>query len=149
MNEGYQGLPKQKQLGIGDFSKIPNGAPGVETRMVLLYDGGVVQKRITLNRWVEVTSTTPAKIMGMFPKKGTIAVGSDADIVVWDPRTTSTISAKTHHMRVDYNPYEGRRVKGKAAVVLSRGEIIVAKDEFLGKKGRGKFIKRGSPLLQT
>src|SRR5439155_905745 len=86
----------------------------------LFHDGGVVQKRITLNRWVEVTSTTPAKIMGMFPRKGTIAVGSDADIVVWDPRTTSTISAKTHHMRVDYNPYEGRKVKGKASVVLSR-----------------------------
>jgi len=149
MKEGYMGQPRQKQLGIGDFSKIPNGAPGVETRMVLLYDGGVVQKRITLNRWVEVTSTTPAKIMGMFPKKGTIAVGSDADIVVWDPRTTSTISAKTHHMRVDYNPYEGRRVKGKAAVVLSRGEVIVEKDKFVGKKGRGRFIKRGSPLLQT
>ena len=149
MNEGFQGLPKQKQLGIGDFSKIPNGAPGVETRMVLLYDGGVVQKRITLNRWVEVTSTTPAKIMGMFPKKGTIAVGSDADIVVWDPRSTSTISAKTHHMRVDYNPYEGRKVKGKASVVLSRGEVIVQKDKFVGKKGRGRFIKRGSPILQT
>jgi len=136
-------------LGIGDVSKISHGAPGVETRMVLLYDGGVVQKRITLNRWIEVTSTTPAKIMGMFPKKGTIAVGSDADIVVWDPGTTSTISAKTHHMRVDYNPYEGRRVKGKAVVVLSRGEVIVEKGTFLGKKGRGKFIKRGSPLLQT
>src|SRR5437868_9410189 len=94
MTEGYQGLPKQKQLGVGDFSKIPNGAPGVETRMVLLYDGGVVQKRITLNRWVEVTSTTPAKIMGMFPKKGTIAVGTDADIVLCDARQTSTISAK-------------------------------------------------------
>jgi len=149
MNEGFQGLPKQKQLGIGDFSKIPNGAPGVETRMVLLYDGGVVGKRITLNRWVEVTSTTPAKIMGMFPKKGTIAVGSDADIVIWDPRSTSTISAKTHNMRVDYNPYEGRKVKGKAAVVLSRGEVIVQKDKFVGKKGRGRFIKRGSPILQT
>jgi dihydropyrimidinase len=149
MKEGYQGLPKQKELGIGDFSKIPNGAPGVETRMVLLYDGGVVGKRITLNRWVEITSTTPAKIMGMFPKKGTIAVGSDADIVVWDPKTTSTLSAKTHHMRVDYNPYEGRKVKGKAAVVLSRGEVIVQKDKFVGKKGRGRFVKRGSPILQT
>src|SRR5438552_1929803 len=149
MTEGYKGLPKQKQLGMGDFSKIPNGAPGVETRMVLLYDGGVVQKRLTLNRWVEVTSTTPAKIMGMFPKKGTIAVGSDADIVLWDPRTTSTISAKTHHMRVDYNPYEGRKVKGKASAVLSRGEVIVEKDKFVGKKGRGRFIKRGSPILQT
>jgi dihydropyrimidinase len=149
MKEGYHGLPKQKELGIGDFSKIPNGAPGVETRMALLFDGGVVGKRITLNRWVEVTATTPAKLMGMFPKKGTIAVGSDADIVIWDPRTTSTISAKTHHMRVDYNPYEGRKVKGKAAVVVSRGEVIVEKDRFLGKKGRGRFLKRGSPILQT
>src|SRR5258705_11843191 len=86
MKEGFKGLPKQKELGKNDFSKIPNGAPGVETRMVLTYDGGVVQNRITLNRWVDVTSTTPAKLMGMFPKKGTIAVGSDADIVVWDPR---------------------------------------------------------------
>jgi dihydropyrimidinase len=149
MNEGFAGLPKQKELGKGDFSKIPNGAPGVETRMYLLYDGGVVQKRITLNRWVEVTSTTPAKLMGMFPKKGTIAVGSDADIVVWDPRATHTISAKTHHMRVDYNPYEGRKVKGRPSVVLSRGEVIVEKDKFLGRKGRGRFIKRGSPILQT
>jgi dihydropyrimidinase len=149
MKEGFQGLPKQKELGIGDFSKIPNGAPGVETRMYLTYDGGVVQNRITLNRWVEVTSTTPAKLMGMFPKKGTIAVGSDADIVVWDPRATHTISAKTHHMRVDYNPYEGRKVKGKPVVVMSRGEVIVEKDTFLGRKGRGRFIKRGSPILQT
>jgi dihydropyrimidinase len=149
MKEGFKGLPKQKELGKGDFSKIPNGAPGVETRMVLLYDGGVVGKRITLNRWVELTATTPAKLMGMFPKKGTIAVGSDADIVVWDPKATQTLSAKTHHMRVDYNPYEGRKVKGKATTVLSRGEVIVDKDRWLGKKGRGKFIKRGSPLLQT
>ena len=149
MKEGFQGQPKQKELGIGDFSKIPNGAPGVETRMYLTYDGGVVQNRITLNRWVEVTSTTPAKIMGMFPKKGTIAVGSDADIVIWDPRATHTISAKTHHMRVDYNPYEGRKVKGKPALVMSRGEVIVDKDKFLGRKGRGRFIKRGSPILQT
>src|SRR5216117_2524415 len=149
MKEGFKGMPKQKELGRNDFSKIPNGAPGVETRMALLYDGGVARGRITASRWVELTSTTPAKIMGLFPRKGTIAVGSDADIVVWDPRTTSTISAKTHHMRVDYNPYEGRKVKGKASVVLSRGEVIVEKDEFLGKKGRGKFIKRGSPLLQT
>jgi dihydropyrimidinase len=149
MKEGFQGQPKQKELGIGDFSKIPNGAPGVETRMYLTYDGGVVQNRITLNRWVEVTSTTPAKIMGMFPKKGTIAVGSDADIVIWDPRATHTISAKTHHMRVDYNPYEGRKVKGKPALVMSRGEVIVDKERFLGRKGRGRFIKRGSPILQT
>ena len=149
MTEGYKGLPKQKQLGVGDFSKIPNGAPGVETRMVLLYDGGVVAGRLTLNRWIELTATTPAKLFGLFPRKGTIAVGSDADIVVWNPKTTSTISAKTHHMRVDYNPYEGRKVKGKADVVLSRGEVIVEKDAFIGKRGRGKFLKRGSPILQT
>ena len=149
MKEGFQGLPKQKELGKGDFSKIPNGAPGVETRMVLLYDGGVVAGRITLNRWIEITSTTPAKVMGMFPKKGTIAVGSDADIVIWDPKATQTLSAKTHHMRVDYNPYEGRKVKGKAVTVLSRGEVVVDKDKLVAKKGRGKFIKRGSPILQT
>jgi dihydropyrimidinase len=149
MKEGFAGLPKQKELGKGDFSKIPNGAPGVETRMVLLYDGGVVGGRITLNRWIELCCTTPAKIMGLFPRKGTVAVGSDADLVVWDPRATQTLSAKTHHMRVDYNPYEGRKVKGKAVAVLSRGELIVDRDKFLGTKGRGKFVKRGSPLLQT
>ncbi|MDE3193383.1 MAG: dihydropyrimidinase [Chloroflexota bacterium] len=147
MKEGYQGLPKQKELGRGDFSKIPNGAPGVETRMVLLYDGGVVAGRISLNRWIELCCTTPAKIMGMFPKKGTIAVGSDADIVVWDPKATQTLSAKTHHMRVDYNPYEGKKVKGKVVTVLSRGEVIVDKDKLVGKKGRGRFVKRGSPAL--
>ena len=149
MKEGFQGQPKQKELGKGDFSKIPNGAPGVETRMALMFDGGVVAGRITASRWIELTSTTPAKIMGMFPRKGTVAVGSDADIVIWDPKATQTLSAKTHHMRVDYNPYEGRKVKGKAVTVLSRGEVIVQDGKFLGKKGRGKFIKRGSPILQT
>ena len=149
MKEGFQGQPKQKELGRGDFSKIPNGAPGVETRMALMFDGGVVAGRITASRWIELCSTTPAKIMGMFPRKGTIAVGSDADIVIWDPLATQTLSAKTHHMRVDYNPYEGRKVKGKAVTVLSRGEVIVQDGKFLGKKGRGKFIKRGSPILQT
>src|SRR5207248_2500171 len=125
------------------------GAPGVETRMALLFDGGVAQGRITASRWVELTATTPAKIMGLFPRKGTIAAGSDADIVLWDPRATQTLSAKTHHMRVDYNPYEGRRVKGRATTVLSRGEVVVTDGKFVGKKGRGKFLKRGSPLLQT
>jgi len=149
MKEGFKGLPKQKELGKNDFSKIPNGAPGVETRMALLYDGGVAQGRITASRWVELTATTPAKIMGLFPRKGTIASGSDADIVIWDPKATQTLSAKTHHMRVDYNPYEGRKVTGKATTVLSRGEVIVEGGKFLGKKGRGKFLKRGSPLLQT
>ncbi len=149
MKEGFKGLPKQKELGKGDFSKIPNGAPGVETRMVLLYDGGVLEHRISLNRWIELTATAPAKIMGLFPRKGTIGVGSDADLVVWDPNATSTISARTHHMRVDYNPYEGRTVRGKATVVLSRGEVIVERGRFSGAKGRGRFLRRGSPLLQT
>ncbi len=149
MKEGFKGLPKQKELGTRDFSKIPNGAPGVETRMVLMYDGGVLEHRISLNRWIELTSSAPAKIMGLFPRKGTIATGSDADIVIWDPNATSTISAKTHHMRVDYNPYEGRTVRGKATVVLSRGEVIVERGRFTGEKGRGRFIRRGSPLLQT
>src|SRR5437762_7771711 len=149
MKEGFMGLPKQKELGKGDFSKIPNGAPGVETRMALLFDGRVAKGRITASRWVDLTATTPAKIMGLFPRKGTIAAGSDADIVLWDPRATQTLSAKTHHMRVDYSPYEGRRVKGRAATVLSRGEVIVTGGKFVGKKGRGRFLKRGSPLLQT
>jgi len=149
MKEGFQGQPKQKELGKGDFSKIPNGAPGVETRMALMFDGGVVAGRITPSRWIELCSTTPAKIMGLFPRKGTIAIGSDADIVIWDPKATQTLSAKTHHMRVDYNPYEGRKVKGKAVTVLSRGEVIVEKDRFVGTKGRGKFIKRGSPVFQS
>ncbi len=149
MKEGFAGLPKQKELGLRDFSKIPNGAPGVETRLALLFDGGVVGKRITLNRWVELVATTPAKLMGLFPRKGTIAPGSDADLVLWDPKATQTLRAKTLHMRVDYNPDEGRRVKGKSAVVISRGEVIVEGDTFLGRKGRGKFIKRGSPILQT
>jgi len=149
MKAGFKGLPEQKQLGIRDFSKIPNGIPGIETRMALTYDGGVLANRITLNRWVELTATTPAKIMGMFPRKGTIAPGSDADIVVWDPKAKQIISADTHHMRVDYSPYEGRKVTGKASVVLSRGEVIIANDQFLGKRARGRFIKRGSPILQT
>src|SRR5712675_2367259 len=110
---------EQKELGRDDFSKIPNGGPGVEHRMSLIYDGGVVQKRIDVNRFVELTSTAAAKIFGLFPKKGTIAVGSDADIVIFDPNCEQTISAKTHHMRVDYSAYEGRRVKGVTKTVLS------------------------------
>jgi len=135
---------EQKELGRDDFSKIPNGGPGVEHRMSLIYDGGVVQKRISLNRFVELTSTAAAKIFGMFPRKGTIAVGSDADIVIFDPNAEQTISAKTHHMRVDYSAYEGRRVRGVVETVLSRGEIIVEKGEFKGARGKGRFLKRGT-----
>jgi dihydropyrimidinase len=131
-----------KLLGKDDFSKIPNGAPGIETRMSLTYDGGVRSGRISLNRWVELTSTAPAKLFGMFPKKGTIAPGSDADIVIFDPEAQIVISSKTHHMNVDYNPYEGRQVTGAAETVLSRGEVIVSKGVFQGSPGRGDFIKR-------
>ncbi|OGU72107.1 MAG: hypothetical protein A2V93_05965 [Ignavibacteria bacterium RBG_16_34_14] len=133
---------EQKELGKGDFTKIPNGGPGIEHRMQLLFDGGVRAGRITLNRWVEITSTAPAKMFGMFPRKGTIAPGSDADIVIWNPEKEYTISVKTHHMAVDYSMYEGKKVIGNTDVVISRGEVIVEKDKFSGKPGRGNFFKR-------
>jgi len=135
---------EQKELGLNDFSKIPNGGPGVENRMSLIYDGGVAQKRISLNRFVELTSTAAAKIFGIFPRKGTIAVGSDADIVIFDPNREQTISAKTHHMRVDYSAYEGRKVRGVTETVLSRGKVVVENGTFVGKAGDGKFLKRGT-----
>jgi dihydropyrimidinase len=132
----------QKDLGINDFTKIPSGGPGIENRMQLLFEGGVNSGRFSLNRWVDLISTTPAKLFGMYPKKGTIDIGSDADIVIWNPDKEHTISSKTHHMNVDYSLYEGVKIKGKAEVVISRGEIIVRDDQFVGKLGRGKFIKR-------
>ena len=135
-------MKEQKELGRGDFSKIPNGAPGIETRLSLLYDGGVVKNRISVNRFVELTSTSPAKIFGLFPKKGTIAPGSDADIVVFDPNRKLTLSAKTLHHRVDYTPYEGRVVQGATDTVISRGEVIVENGSFKGKAGRGSFLRR-------
>ena len=135
---------EQKELGRDDFSKIPNGGPGVEHRMSLIYDGGVVGKRISLNRFVELTSTAAAKIFGLFPKKGTIAVGSDADIVIFDPNREQTITAKTHNMRVDYSAYEGRTVRGVTETVLLRGNVIVEGGAFKGKAGDGRFLKRGT-----
>lgn len=135
-------MKEQKVLGHGDFSKIPNGAPGIETRMSLVYDGGVRTGRISLNRWVELTSTSPAKIFGMFPRKGTIAPGSDADIVIFNPDRTQLLSVDTLHMKVDYNPYEGRTVQGVSETVLSRGTVIVEDNTFTGRKGAGEFIKR-------
>jgi dihydropyrimidinase len=134
---------EQKELGRDDFSKIPNGGPGVENRMSLVFNGGVVQKRISLNRFVEITSTNPAKIFGLFPKKGTIAIGSDADLVIFDPEEEMTISAATHHMRVDYSCYEGMKVKGVTKTVLSRGVVIIEEGEYVGRKGHGSFLKRG------
>ncbi len=133
---------EQKELGKHDFTKIPNGGPGIEHRLQLLFDGGVRQGRISLNRWVELTSTTPAKMFGLYPKKGTIAIGSDADIVIWDPEKDYTISVKTHHMAVDYSMFEGRKVKGNIDTVFSRGEKIIQNDKFFGKAGRGNFVKR-------
>jgi dihydropyrimidinase len=134
--------PPQKQLGKDDFSKIPNGAPGIETRLMLLWDGGVRAGRIDAHRFVEITSTGPAKMFGLWPRKGTIAVGSDADLVLWDTGKEVTLSVKTHHMRVDYNPYEGRVVKGAPVTVLSRGDVIVDNDVYVGARGRGQFLKR-------
>jgi dihydropyrimidinase len=134
----------QKDLGKGDFRKVPNGLPGVEDRLDLLHDGGVVGGKITKERWVEISSTAPAKLFGMYPRKGAIAVGSDADLVVYDPNRKHTISAKTHHMNVDYSCYEGRTVQGGSDVVLSRGSVIVRDGEFTGRKGAGKFIKRST-----
>jgi dihydropyrimidinase len=134
----------QKDLGKGDFRKVPNGLPGVEDRVDLLHDGGVVGGRMTRERWVEVISTAPAKLFGMYPQKGAVAVGSDADLVVYDPGRKRTISAKTHHMNVDYSCYEGRSVQGGSDVVLSRGTVIVRDGKFTGRKGHGKFVKRGT-----
>jgi dihydropyrimidinase len=134
----------QKDLGRGDFRKIPNGLPGVEDRVDLLHDGGVVGGRISRERWVEIISTAPARLFGMYPRKGTIAVGSDADIVVYDPERKRKISARTHHMDVDYSCYEGREVQGTAEIVLSRGSVIVRNGEFTGRKGHGQFVKRGT-----
>jgi len=136
----------QKMLGIDDFSKIPNGGPGVENRMSLVFNGGVNSGRISLNKFVELTSTAAAKTFGLFPKKGTIAVGSDADIVIFDPNRTETISVNntcTHHMNVDYNAYEGFEVTGFTETVLSRGKVIIDNCEYIGKKGDGHFLKRG------
>jgi dihydropyrimidinase len=134
----------QKDLGRDDFRKIPNGLPGVEDRLDLLHDGGVVAGKITKERWVEIASTAPAKLFGMYPRKGAIAVGSDADLVIYDPNRKHTISAKTHHMAVDYSCYEGRSVQGGSDVVLSRGSVVVRDGEFTGRKGAGRFIKRGT-----
>jgi dihydropyrimidinase len=135
-------MKEQKTMGADDFSKIPNGAPGIETRMSLVYDGGVRAGRISLNRFVELTSTSPAKIFGLFPRKGTIAPGSDADLVIFDPGRTMTLSARTHHMKVDYNPYEGREVTGVTETVLSRGRVIIENGAFVSRAGAGSFLKR-------
>jgi dihydropyrimidinase len=134
---------EQKELGRNDFTRIPNGGPGVEHRMSLIYNGGVAEGRISLNRFVEITSTAAAKIFGLFPRKGTIAVGSDADIVIFDPKEEMTIKAKRHHMNVDYSAYEGMKVRGVTKTVLSRGDLVIDDGKYVAKPGRGEFLKRG------
>ena len=134
---------EQKMMGKDDFSKIPNGHPAIENRMELLWSEGVEKGNISANKYVEVTSTNPAKIFGMYPQKGCIAVGSDADIVIFDPNEEHKISAETHHMNVDYSAYEGWEVKGKCKTVILRGQVAIDNGEVKIEKGYGQFIKRG------
>ena len=135
----------QKELGRNDFSKIPNGAPTIEDRVAILYHHGVNAGVIGLNQFVALGSTNPAKLFGLFPRKGTIAVGSDADLVIWDPSVKRTISAKTHHMRVDNNIFEVMEVGGAPRYVLSRGETVVSDGKYVGAEGRG-IHQRSAPF---
>jgi dihydropyrimidinase len=137
-------LGTQKRLGEGDFTKIPNGMPGVEERLRLIYDGAVSENRMSLERFVEVCAATPAKMFGLYPKKGTIAVGSDADIVVWDPAAESKMSVEVNHMNVDYSAYEGRAVAGKIDLVMSRGRVLIEGDAYHGSAGDGGFLRRST-----
>lgn len=143
MKEGHLGYRMQKMRGKDDFSLIPNGAPGIETRMVSLFDIGVMQGKLSLNRFVELTATTPAKLFGLFPKKGTIAVGSDADVVLFDPKATQIIRAKDLHSNCDYTLLEGRELRGRVVKVFLRGNLIVDGANWLGREGMGKFVPRG------
>jgi dihydropyrimidinase len=136
---------EQKELGRDDFTKIPNGGPGIEHRVSLVYSGGVHGGKFSPNRFVQLVSTAPAKLFGLYPKKGTVAVGSDADLIVFDPNEEQVISAKTHHMRVDYSMFEGIRVRGVPKIVMSRGKVIVENGKFTGKAGAGEFLKRENP----
>ncbi|MEU5639888.1 dihydropyrimidinase [Streptomyces milbemycinicus] len=131
----------QKEMGRGDFSKIPNGLPGVENRMDLLHQA-VVDGHISRRRWIEIACATPARMFGLYPKKGTIAPGTDADLVIYDPRAEQTLSAQTHHMNVDYSAYEGKRITGRVETVLSRGETVIDRRQYTGRAGHGQFIAR-------
>ncbi len=142
-SEQPYGLRGSKQQGRGDFSKIPNGAPGVETRLPLVFDGGVRQHGLSFNRFVELTATAPAKLFGLFPRKGTIAVGSDADLVLFDPEESWTIRAAEGHGRVDYTLFEEYRLTGRVKKVFLRGQLIVDGAQWLGKEGAGEFVRRG------
>ncbi|WP_369203950.1 dihydropyrimidinase [Streptomyces sp. PU-14G] len=132
----------QKDLGKGDFSKIPNGMPGVEHRMDLLHQA-VVDGHITRRRWIDIACATPARMFGLYPKKGTLAPGADADVVLYDPHAEQTLSAQTHHMNVDYSAYEGRTLTGRVVTVLSRGETVIDRRTYTGRAGRGQYVPRG------
>jgi dihydropyrimidinase len=142
-NERPHGMLYSKQQGRDNFNMIPNGAPGLETRLPLLFDGGVRRNGMSLNRFVELVATAPAKLFGLFPRKGTIAVGSDADIVLFDPQASWTIAAAGHHSRIDYSLFEGRQVTGRVKKVFLRGQCIVDGEKWLGRAGMGQFVKRG------
>ena len=144
MKEGHKGFFQQKMRGQNDFSQIPNGAPGIETRLVSLFDIGVMQGKLSLNRFVQLTSTTPAKLFGLFPKKGTIAVGSDADVVLFDPAASQTIHARHLHSNCDYTLLEGRTLRGRVEKVFLRGRLIVDGEQWLGREGMGRFVPRGT-----
>ncbi|MEV4432447.1 dihydropyrimidinase [Streptomyces sp. NPDC049585] len=131
----------QKELGRGDFSKIPNGLPGVEHRMDLLHQA-VVEGRITRRRWIELACAAPARMFGLAPRKGTLAPGADADVVVYDPHARQTLSATTHHMNVDYSVYEGKQITGRVETVLSRGEVVLDRGTFTGRAGHGRYLPR-------
>jgi dihydropyrimidinase len=135
-------LKEQKELGLGDFSKIPNGIGTVEHRVDLLYQG-VVDGKLSVERWVETIATTPARMFGLYPRKGVIAPGADADLVVYDPAGRTTISVETHHMNLDHSAWEGYEIAGRVDTVISRGEVIVADGAYHGRKGRGQYLRRG------
>ena len=141
------GYAEQKMLGRASFAQIPNGAPGIEDRLYMLWEAGVRAGRMTPSHFVNLVATNPAKLFGLYPKKGTIAVGSDADLVLWDGEAEHTVSAATHHSAIDYNLFEGYTVHGKAVKVLLRGNVVVDGDELLAQPGSGQFIHRGTPLL--
>jgi dihydropyrimidinase len=141
---GIDGRSKGKELGLGDFSKIPNGMPGIEDRMGVMWHHGVNSGKLSPNRFVELLATNPAKMFGLYPHKGTISIGADADIVIWDPKKEHTISAATHHMATDYNVYEGMTCVGWADKVLLRGNLVVDGDQWLGEAGSGRFLHRQS-----
>jgi dihydropyrimidinase len=142
-------MKEQKEMGRGDFSKIPNGAPGIENRLMLLHEGGVNRGRITMNRFVDLVSTRPAKIFGLYPRKGSITVGADADLLLWDPKRKWTISAKTHRMKVDYNAYEGIEVTGVPDTVLLRGKVVVRDQKHVGSTTDGAFVRRQAGTART